>query len=90
MKILGRQGNKRTTFGCWRAGFIKTGSQDIIRGLYTHFRVQMNCVLYDNTVCFYSNKTTSEMKMWREEDFEYVLLCNKICRVSIIILNESC
>ena len=31
---------------------------------------------------FTPNKTTSEMKMLEGEDFEYVLLCNKICGVA--------
>lgn len=57
-------------------------SQDVIHSAYMpHFRLQMNCVPGMNTdFVFKPIKTTAQMK---EEtgnaDFEYVLLCNKIC-----------
>lgn len=57
-------------------------SQDIIHSAYLpHFRVQMNCVPGMNTeFAFTPTVTTEEM---REEtgnpEFDYVLLCNKIC-----------
>ena len=67
--------------------FIKTAfTRYYSFSLYTHFRVQMNCVPGMTTqFVFTPNKTTSEMKMLEGEDFEYVLLCNKICGVTIII-----
>ena len=40
----------------------------------------MNCVLGLSTqFAFTPTKTTAEMKGSEGEDFEYVLLCNKIC-----------
>ena len=63
---------------------LKLRSQDIIHSAFMpHFRVQMNCVPGMTTqFVFTPNKTTSEMKMLEGEDFEYVLLCNKICGVA--------
>ena len=57
-------------------------SQDIIHSAYLpHFRVQMNCVPGAKTsFTFVPTKTTEEMKAITENDeFEYVLMCNKIC-----------
>ena len=40
----------------------------------------MNCVPGMTTqFTFTPTKTTKEMKMLEGDDFEYVLLCNKIC-----------
>jgi cytochrome c oxidase subunit II len=63
---------------------LKFRSQDIIHSAFLpHFRVQMNCVPGMSTqFAFTPTKTTSEMKDKEGEDFEYVLLCNKICGVA--------
>ena len=63
---------------------LKFRSQDIIHSAFLpHFRVQMNCVPGMSTqFAFTPTKTTSEMKDQEGEDFEYVLLCNKICGVA--------
>ena len=60
---------------------LKNRSQDVIHSAYLpHFRVQMNCVPGLTTQFgFTPTQTTAEMKKQEGEDFEYVLLCNKIC-----------
>ena len=61
---------------------LKFRSQDVIHSAYLpHFRVQMNCVPGMNTdFVFKPTLTTEEMRVETgNEDFEYVLLCNKIC-----------
>ena len=56
-------------------------SQDIIHSAFLpHFRVQMNCVPGLITQFgFTPTKTTAQMKQEEGGDFEYILLCNKIC-----------
>ncbi|MGY8988636.1 MAG: cytochrome c oxidase subunit II [Flavobacteriales bacterium] len=63
---------------------LKLRSQDVIHSAFLpHFRVQMNCVPGMTTqFAFTPTKTTAEMKAEEGDDFEYVLLCNKICGVS--------
>ena len=60
-------------------------SRDVIHSAYfPHFRTQMNCVPGMNT-SFYMEPTitTQEMRNITEnENFNYVLLCNKICGVA--------
>ena len=60
---------------------LKFRSQDVIHSAFLpHFRVQMNCVPGLSTqFAFTPTKTTKQMKEEEGEDFEYVLLCNKIC-----------
>ena len=60
---------------------LKFRSRDVIHlAFLPHFRVQMNCVPGLSTqFAFTPTKTTQEMKETEGEDFEYVLLCNKIC-----------
>ncbi len=60
---------------------LRFRSQDIIHSAFLpHFRVQMNCVPGLTTqFAFTPTKTTAEMKGQEGEDFEYVMLCNKIC-----------
>ncbi len=60
---------------------LKFRSQDVIHSAFLpHFRVQMNCVPGLSTqFAFTPTQTTQEMKLQEGEDFEYVLLCNKIC-----------
>jgi cytochrome c oxidase subunit 2 len=60
---------------------LKFRSQDVIHSAFLpHFRVQMNCVPGLSTqFAFTPTQTTSEMKEQEGADFEYVLLCNKIC-----------
>ena len=61
---------------------FKFRSQDVIHSAYLpHFRVQMNCVPGTTTqFAFTPTITTAEMKKeLADENFEYVLLCNKIC-----------
>ena len=60
---------------------LKFRSRDVIHSAYLpHFRVQMNCVPGLSTqFAFTPTKTTAEMKEDEGEEFEYVLLCNKIC-----------
>ena len=60
---------------------LKFRSRDVIHSAFLpHFRVQMNCVPGLSTqFAFTPTKTTAEMKDTEGEDFEYVLLCNKIC-----------
>jgi len=63
---------------------LKFRSQDVIHSAFLpHFRVQMNCVPGMTTQFgFTPNKTTAQMKESEGEDFEYILLCNKICGAS--------
>ncbi|MBT5749673.1 MAG: cytochrome c oxidase subunit II [Flavobacteriales bacterium] len=63
---------------------LKFRSQDVIHSAFLpHFRVQMNCVPGMTTQFgFTPTKTTAQMKESEGEDFEYVLLCNKICGAS--------
>lgn len=60
-------------------------SRDVIHSAYfPHFRAQMNCVPGMNT-SFYMEPTitTQEMRgITNDENFNYVLLCNKICGVA--------
>ena len=60
---------------------LKFRSQDVIHSAFLpHFRVQMNCVPGLSTqFAFTPTQTTAEMKQQEGGDFEYVLLCNKIC-----------
>ena len=60
---------------------LKMRSQDVIHSAFLpHFRVQMNCVPGMSTQFgFTPTQTTSEMKEQEGEDFDFVLLCNKIC-----------
>ena len=60
---------------------LKFRSQDVIHSAFLpHFRVQMNCVPGMTTqFAFTPTKTTAEMKESEGDDFEYILLCNKIC-----------
>lgn len=60
---------------------LKFRSQDVIHSAFLpHFRVQMNCVPGLSTqFAFTPTKTTAEMQEEEGEDFEYILLCNKIC-----------
>ena len=60
---------------------LKFRSQDVIHSAFLpHFRVQMNCVPGMTTqFAFTPTQTTQEMKQQEGEDFEYILLCNKIC-----------
>jgi len=63
---------------------LKFRSQDVIHSAFLpHFRVQMNCVPGMNTqFAFTPTKTTVEMRETEGEDFDYILLCNKICGVA--------
>ncbi len=57
-------------------------SQDVIHSAYMpHFRAQMNCVPGLKTQFNFTPKyTTQEMRrITKNPDFDYVLLCNKIC-----------
>jgi len=60
---------------------LKFRSQDVIHSAFLpHFRVQMNCVPGLSTkFAFTPTQTTTEMKEQEGQDFEYILLCNKIC-----------
>lgn len=60
---------------------LKMRSQDVIHSAYLpHFRVQMNCVPGMTTQFgFTPTQTTAEMKEQEGEDFDFTLLCNKIC-----------
>jgi cytochrome c oxidase subunit 2 len=60
---------------------LKFRSKDVIHSAFLpHFRVQMNCVPGLSTqFAFTPTQTTTEMKEQEGKDFEYVLLCNKIC-----------
>ena len=63
---------------------LKFRSRDVIHSAYLpHFRVQMNCVPGMTTqFAFIPTKTTIEMRETEGEDFDYILLCNKICGVA--------
>jgi cytochrome c oxidase subunit 2 len=60
-------------------------SRDVIHSAYfPHFRTQMNCVPGMNT-SFYMEPTitTDEMRnITKDEKFDYVLVCNKVCGVA--------
>jgi cytochrome c oxidase subunit 2 len=60
---------------------LKFRAQDVIHSAFLpHFRVQMNCVPGLSTkFAFTPTQTTAEMKEQEGADFDYVLLCNKIC-----------
>ena len=60
---------------------LKFRSRDVIHSAFLpHFRVQMNCVPGLITqFAFTPTKTTKQMRQEEGEDFDYVLLCNKIC-----------
>ena len=60
---------------------LKFRSRDVIHSAFLpHFRVQMNCVPGLTTqFAFTPTKTTKQMRQEEGEDFDYVLLCNKIC-----------
>ena len=61
---------------------FKFRSQDVLHSAYLpHFRVQMNCVPGTTTQFAFTPTITSvEMKKELNDDnFEYVMLCNKIC-----------
>lgn len=61
---------------------FKFRSQDVLHSAYfPHFRVQMNCVPGMNTqFAFTPTKTTDQMRQETgNPEFDYVLLCNKIC-----------
>lgn len=60
-------------------------SRDVLHSAYfPHFRVQMNCVPGMSTrFYFVPTITTAEMRRkTKNEKFDYVLLCNKICGVA--------
>lgn len=63
---------------------LRFRSQDVIHSAFLpHFRVQMNCVPGMTTqFAFTPTKTTAEMKAEEGDQFEYILLCNKICGVA--------
>lgn len=64
---------------------FKFRSRDIIHSAYfPHFRAQMNCVPGMETQLHFVPKiTTAEMRQKTKNDkFDYVLLCNKICGAS--------
>ena len=63
---------------------LRFRSQDVIHSAYLpYFRVQMNCVPGMTTqFAFTPTKTTAEMRETEGEDFDYILLCNKICGVA--------
>jgi cytochrome c oxidase subunit 2 len=60
---------------------LKFRSRDVIHSAFLpHFRVQMNCVPGLITqFAFTPTKTTKQMREEEGKDFDYVLLCNKIC-----------
>ena len=60
---------------------LKFRAKDVIHSAFLpHFRVQMNCVPGLSTqFAFTPTQTTAEMKEQEGNDFEFVLLCNKIC-----------
>lgn len=60
---------------------LKFRSQDVIHSAFLpHFRVQMNCVPGLSTqFAFTPTKTTVQMQEEEGDNFEYILLCNKIC-----------
>jgi len=73
-------------------------AKDVMHSAYfPHFRAQMNCVPGMRTKFkFKPTISTKEMRVKRSnEDFNYVLLCNKICGVShsnmkmIVVVDET-
>lgn len=78
---------------------FKFHSRDVIHSAYMpHFRLQMNCVPGMTTQFNMVPKTTSaEMKqITGNDEFEYILLCNKICggahynmQMNIIVESEA-
>ena len=57
-------------------------AREVLHSAYfPHFRTQMNCVPGMSTVFYFKPTiTTAEMKkITKNEKFEYVLLCNKVC-----------
>ena len=73
-------------------------SKDVLHSAYfPHFRAQMNCVPGQRTkFSFKPTISTKEMREIRgDENFNYVLLCNKICGVShsnmkmIVVVDET-
>ena len=65
-----------------KAVLFKFRSRDVIHSAYMpHFRAQMNCVPgMETTFEFIPTITTKEMREKLKDDkFNYVLLCNKIC-----------
>lgn len=74
-------------------------SKDVIHSAYfPHFRAQMNTVPGMTTrFKFTPDKTTEEMRVIKNnEDFNYVLLCNKICggahykmKMMVVVLEEK-
>ena len=60
---------------------LKMRSQDVIHSAFLpHFRVQMNCVPGMSTQFgFTPTQTTAQMKEQEGENFDFTLLCNKIC-----------
>jgi cytochrome c oxidase subunit 2 len=78
---------------------LKFRSQDVIHSAYfPHFRMQMNCVPGMITqFAFTPTKTTAEMReITGNPEFEYVLLCNKICgaahynmQMTIVVESEA-
>jgi cytochrome c oxidase subunit 2 len=74
-------------------------SQDVIHSAFMpHFRAQMNCVPGMITQFnFIPKYTTAEMKeITGNEEFEYILLCNKICgaahynmQMKIVVVSEE-
>lgn len=78
---------------------FKFHSRDVLHSAYMpHFRLQMNCVPGMTTQFHMVPKTTSaEMKqITGNDEFEYILLCNKICggahynmQMNIIVESEE-
>lgn len=74
-------------------------AQDVMHSAYMpHFRAQMNCVPGLKTQFNFTPKyTTQEMKrITKNPDFEYILLCNKICgmahfsmKMTIVVESEE-
>ncbi len=74
-------------------------SKDVIHSAYfPHFRVQMNTVPGMTTrFKFTPNKTTEDMRVEKKnENFNYVLMCNKICggahykmKMMVVVLDEK-
>ncbi len=74
-------------------------SKDVIHSaLFPHFRAQMNCVPGMTTrFKFTPDLTTQEMRdIKNEQDFNYILMCNKICggahykmKMFVVVLEED-
>jgi len=65
-------------------------AREVLHSAYfPHFRTQMNCVPGMTTVFYFKPTiTTEEMKKITKNDkFEYVLLCNKVCGASHYQMN---